>query len=91
MTIYVLICLSLSLAGVAGLQFFYLAYLERMDKATRKTLRETERQNQYLKQRLFDAELQIAEQAKLIETAYDDFSETDEEEDEIWADVIEDR
>lgn len=88
MTIYVLICLSLSLAGVAGLQFFYLAYLERMDKIMRKTLRETERQNIYLKQRLFDAELQISEQSKLIEAVYEDFGEEDGE---VWADVIEDR
>jgi hypothetical protein len=91
MTIYVLICLSLSLAGVAGLQFFYLAYLERMDKLTKKSLRESERQNQYLRQRLFNAELQIAEQAKLLESSYDDFGKHDEEDEEIWADVIEDR
>lgn len=87
MTIYVLICLSLSLAGVAGLQFFYLAYLERMDKITRKSLREAERQNRYLKRRLFDAELQIAEQAKMLGSIYDPL----EGEDEVWADVIEDR
>ena len=88
MMIYVLICLTLSLAGVAGLQFFYLTYLERMDKETRRALRETERQNRRLKQRLFDAELQIAEQAKLIEAVYDD---SNDEEEEVWADVIEDR
>ena len=88
MTLYVLICLSLSLVGVAGLQFFYLAYLERMDKELKKQLREVERHNYYLKQRLKDAELQIAEQAKLIEAAYE---ETADEEEEIWADVIEDR
>lgn len=87
MTLYVLICLSLSLAGVAGLQFFYLAYLERMDKELKKRLREVERQNRYFKQRLADAELKIAEQAKIIETVY----ENHEDEEEIWADVIEDR
>ncbi|MGI8468918.1 MAG: hypothetical protein ACR2N3_10735 [Pyrinomonadaceae bacterium] len=85
MTFYVLICLSLSLAGVAGLQFFYLMYLERMDKVVKNRLRDVERQNRYLKRRLSDAELQIAAQAKLIEAAYE---ETDEE---IWADVIEER
>jgi 16S rRNA C1402 (ribose-2'-O) methylase RsmI len=88
MSIYVLICLSLSLAGVAGLQFFYLTYLERMDKETKKRLREVEQHNYYLKQRLLEAELQIAEQAKLLESAYVN-SEDDEE--EIWADVIDDR
>lgn len=88
MTLYVLICLSLSLAGVAGLQFFYLAYLERMDKELKKRLREVERHNYHLRQRLKDSELQIAEQAKLIEAVYEDSAD---EEEEIWADVIEDR
>ena len=90
MTIYVLICLSLSLAGVAGLQFFYLAYLERMDKETKKRLREVERQNKYLKERLRDAELRIAEQAKIIEAAAA-VAREDYEDEEIWADVIDDR
>jgi 16S rRNA C1402 (ribose-2'-O) methylase RsmI len=88
MAVYVLICLSLSLAGVAGLQFFYLAYLERMDKVTKKRLREVEQQNYHLKQRLLETELQIAEQAKLLESVY---VSTDCEEEEIWADVIDDR
>ncbi|MGI8494676.1 MAG: hypothetical protein ACR2L1_05095 [Pyrinomonadaceae bacterium] len=87
MAIYVLICISLSLAGVAGLQFFYLTYLERMDKEIRRNLREAERHNRLLRKRLFDAELQIAQQSKLIETTYQDY----DEEEEIWADVIEDR
>lgn len=87
MAIYVLICISLSLAGVAGLQFFYLAYLERMDKEIRRNLREAERQNRHLRERLFNTELQIAQQAKLIETTYEDYGD----EEEIWADVIEDR
>lgn len=88
MTFYVLICLSLSLAGVAALQFFYLTYLERMDKLTKRTLREVERQNRHLKRRLLDAELQIAEQAKLIQSVYEEYEDEDEE---VWADVIEDR
>ena len=40
---YVLIGLSLSLAGVAGLQFFYMAYLERLDREHKKRIRELER------------------------------------------------
>lgn len=91
MTIYVLICLSLSLVGVAGLQFFYLAYLERMDKEMKKRLREVEHQNLYLKERLQDAELQIAEQAKIIEAATAAAAGIFEDEEEIWADVIDDR
>ncbi len=86
MTFYVLICLSLSLAGVAGLQFFYLVYLERMDKVIKNRLRDVEHQNKYLKLRLRDAELQIAEQAKFIETVYEETIDED-----VWADVIEER
>lgn len=83
MTIYVLICLCLSLAGVAGLQFFYLAYLERVENEHKKRIHELERQCRFLSNKLYDAELQIAEQAEFIEKSED-------EEDEVWADVIED-
>lgn len=83
MTIYVLICLCLSLAGVAGLQFFYLAYLERVENEHKKRIHELERQCRYLSNKLHEAELQIAEQA---ESALEPF----EDEDEAWADVIED-
>lgn len=86
MTIYVLICLSLSLVGVAGLQFFYLIYLERMDKFLKSRLHEVERQNRNLRQQLQIAENQIVEQNKIIEAVY---IETDDE--ELWADVIEER
>lgn len=84
MTLYVLICLSLSLAGVAGLQFFYLAYLEKMDKELKKRLHSVELQNKYLKQALRDAELKLVEQTGLIEAVYEG-----EQDDEVWADVIE--
>jgi 16S rRNA C1402 (ribose-2'-O) methylase RsmI len=87
MTLYVLICLSLSLAGVAGLQFFYLVYLERMDKQKKKVIRDLERHNIRLKERLYNAELRITEQAKIIEEVCEDY---EDEEEEIWADVIED-
>ena len=86
MTLYVLICLSLSLAGVAGLQFFYLMYLERMDKFLKDRLHDVERHNKYLKQRLGDAELKIAEQSKLIKA-----DEEEAEDEDIWADVIKER
>ena len=86
MTLYILICLSLSLAGVAGLQFFYLMYLERMDKFLKDRLHEVERYNKYLKQRLNDAELKIEEQSKLLETVGEDAQGED-----VWADVIKER
>ena len=87
---YVLIGLSLSLAGVAGLQFFYLVYMERIDREHKKRIHELERHTKYLTNRLNDAEQQIAEQNDVLENFFDGF---DEEllEDEVWADVIEDR
>lgn len=85
--LYVLICLSLSLAGVAGLQFFYMVYLERLDRDQKSRLRELEKQTKYLLAKLQDAEKQIVEQNNLIEAFYEDVEEEDEE--EVWADVIE--
>ena len=86
MTLYVLICLCLSLVGVTGLQFFYLTYLERIEKSHKRRIHELERQCQYFRVRLREAEIQIAEQAGLLEAACGD-----REDEEIWADVIEDR
>lgn len=83
---YVLICLCLSLAGVAGLQFFYMVYLERIDRERKKRINELERHAKYLAQKLEDAEIQIFEQNKLLEEVYDEY-----EDEEVWADVIEDR
>ncbi|MBS1793447.1 MAG: hypothetical protein JSS81_06310 [Acidobacteria bacterium] len=89
MLVYGLICLSLSLAGVAGLQFFYLAYLERVDRSRKNRVRELEQHCKYLAGRLRDAERQITEQTDFIEAIYEEFDTEDEE--EIWADVIEER
>ena len=87
---YVLICLCLSLAGVAGLQFFYMVYLERIDRERKKRIYELERHVKYLSVRLEDAELQLSEQNKMLEEVYDEFEDENEEE-EVWADVIEER
>ncbi len=87
---YVLICLCLSLAGVAGLQFFYMVYLERIDSERKKRINELERHAKYLAQRLKDAELQLSEQNKMLEAVYDEFEDETGEE-EVWADVIEER
>lgn len=85
MMMYVLICLSLSLAGVAGLQFFYMMYLERLDKDKKKRIRELEHHCKYLNKRLNTAETQIAERDEFIDSIYEEV----EEGEEIWADVIE--
>jgi len=84
---YVLIGLSLSLAGVAGLQFFYLIYLERIDREQKKRIQELERHSKHLSKRLNQAEQQIAEQDEILENILDEF----EDGEEVWADVIEDR
>jgi hypothetical protein len=87
MMIYILIGLSLCLASLTGLQFFYMAYLERLNKDHKRRIYELERHSKNLSQRLKDAEVRIAEQNDLLETIFDDYGESEE----IWADVIEDR
>jgi hypothetical protein len=89
MMLYVLICLSLSLAGVAGLQFFYMAYLERIGREHKKRIHELERHSKYLAARLKETEQQLTEQNDFIDAIYDEYDAEDEE--EVWADVIEDR
>lgn len=84
---YILIGLSLSLASVAGLQFFYMAYLERLNHEHKKRIRELERHTKYISGKLHATEQKIAEQNILLENFFDEF----EDEDEVWADVIEDR
>ena len=86
MTTFVLICLSLSLVGVAGLQFFYLAYAEWVKREHIKRIRELEAHTQMLSDKLFESELIIKDQSELIDSFYGD----SESKEEIWADVIED-
>ena len=88
MMLYVLIGLSLSLLGVAGLQFFYLIYLERIDREQKKRIHELERHARALSSRVAEAERKIIEQNNLLENIFDEF---EGEEEEVWADVIEDR
>ncbi len=84
MLLYALICLSLALVGVAGLQFTYLFYLDRLDRERKKCIREVEHKCRQLTVRLEEAETRIAEQDALIETL-------SPESEEAWADVIDDR
>jgi len=86
MMLYVLIVLSLSLVGVAGLQFFYMIYLERINREQKKRIYELERRSKQLSSRLSEAEQQIARQNELLENIFDEAAE-----EEVWADVIEDR
>jgi hypothetical protein len=82
---YALIGLSLTLVGVAGLQFLYLFYLGRVDEQRKRHIHDLEIQCKRLAARLSEAEDHIAEQdevlAKFVETT----------DDEVWADIIEER
>jgi hypothetical protein len=85
MEMYVLIGISLSLLGVAGLQSFYLSYLETQSREQKKRISELEHRCMYLNDRLFESELEIKHQASLLKE-----QEFIEESDEVWADVIDD-
>jgi hypothetical protein len=80
---FILIGLSLSLFGLAAVQFFYLNYLERLDRSRKKHIRELEQNCKRLTYRLDQATDRIAEQDKLLEPFY--------REEETWAEVIEER
>lgn len=83
--IYVLICLCLSLAGIAGLQFFYMMYLEQTGKGYKKRIRHLEHHCLRLSKQLQIAENQIARQEKELASGAEG-----SEDDEVWADVLED-
>ena len=62
-------------------------YLERINREQKRRIHELERRSKHLARRLNEAEQQIAEQNEVLEGMFDEF----EEEEETWADVIEDR
>lgn len=84
MLLYVVICAALAMAGIAGLQFFYLAYLERVGNQLKRRIHELERHNTALFHRWQEAEHQLQSYRSL---------EADvlvEDEEEIWSEIIED-
>ena len=82
---YALIGLSLALVGVAGLQFMYLFYLGRVDEQRKRHIHDLEIQCKSLSARLTEAEDRIAEQDELLAKF------VDTSDDEVWADIIEER
>ena len=86
MLLYVLIGLCLSLAGVAGLQLMYMFYLDRLDKHRKRHVHQLEVECRRLANLLAEAERELKIKTELISVAYPDF-----EDEEAWADVIEDR
>ncbi len=87
MIMYLLIGLSLVLIGIVGLQFTYLFYVDRLDRERKKYIRSLEKKCLALGKELDEASRQIKEQKALMPVHYAE-SMT---EDEVWADVIEDR
>ena len=86
MLLYVLIGLCLSLAGVAGLQLMYMFYLDRIDKQRKKHLHDLQLECRRLTNRLAEVEHELQMKNEIIAVAYPDFDD-----EEAWADVIEER
>ena len=86
MLLYVLIGLCLSLAGVAALQLMYMFYLDRVDKERKKHLHRLEIECRRLSAELDDAEREIKLKTEMLADAFPEF-----EDEEAWADVIDER
>lgn len=80
---YALIGISLVLLGVAGLQFSYMFYIDRVYRERRKYLQALEQKCSRLSAKLADAEVRIAEQDGLLASFRAQYKD-----DEVWADVI---
>jgi hypothetical protein len=87
MLMFVLIGLSLVLAGLAGLQFTYLYYADRMMRERRKHIKQVEQRCARLVSQLEAAEARVKQQDELLEAAYPGIRKDGE----VWADVIEER
>ncbi len=86
MLLYVLIGLCLSLAGVAGLQLMYMFYIDRIDKERKKRVHELEIECKRLSARLAEAETELEMKNEMLAAAYPDY-----EDEEVWADLIDER
>jgi hypothetical protein len=87
MLMFVLIGLSLALAGLAGLQFTYLFYADRLMRERREHVKQIEQRCAHLTAQLEAAEARLREHDELLEAAYPGIRKSDE----AWADVIEER
>lgn len=86
MWFYVLIGLCFSLSGVAGLQLMYMFYLDRLDKERKKRLHELEVECRHLRNQLAEAREEIKMKDELLAITHPEY-----EDEEVWADVIDDR
>jgi hypothetical protein len=85
--VYVLIILSLSLAGLTAMQFFYMILLERRDREQKKRVRDLEQRCLYLADRINAAGRRTPKTVVAPESGDD----SNQIEDDLWADVLEDR
>ena len=86
MLVYVLIGLCLSLAGVAGLQLMYMFYIDRIDKERKKRVHELEVEYKKLLARLAEAESELDVKTEMLAAAFPEY-----EDEEVWADLIDER
>ena len=81
MLMYALIGISLVLLGVAGLQFTYMFYIDRVYRERKKYMQELQQNCLRLEEKLKKAEQRLTEQDAIL-------SALSERDDEAWADVI---
>ena len=86
MLLYVLIGLCLSLAGIASLQLMYMFYLDRIDRERKKRVHELEIECRRLASRIVQMESELRMKDAMLAMAYPEF-----EDEEAWADVIDER
>ena len=86
MLLYVLIGLCLSLAGVAGLQLMYMFYIDRIDKERKKRVHELEVEYKRVSARLAEVEGELEVKSEMLAAAYPEY-----EDEEAWADLIDER
>lgn len=88
---YGLILLLFVLLGVAGLQFSYMFYLDRLDRERKAYVRELERRTRRLNEKLERAEETIAQQSAQIVKLLPECLGVIDPEEEAWADILEER
>ena len=86
MLLYVLIGLCLSLAGIASLQLMYMFYLDRIDRERKKRVHELEIECRRMLSRISQMESELRMKDAMLAMAYPEF-----EDEEAWADVIDER
>lgn len=91
MLLWVLITISLALAGLTGMQFFYMMVLERRDREQKRRIRELERRCVYLAARVDETEDELAEHKQLLESSHGGLDDDGGGTDEVWVDIIEER